>query len=237
MRVSRRAAAVAALLFLVACVELPVLSQLATEIAIAPAEESPLDLATVALEERSPGQSAFRLVVEGNEAFVSRMQSARMAARSLDVQSYIWHADVTGRYLAQELLLAADRGVRVRVLLDDLDARQHNDAIAALSLDDQYGPAHDVELVKGGRLHRIAGTARICVNSLHWQGIRTLAPGLTDEARASDGLIEAFSVRDAKHFVIGVQWHPEWQVVNSPFSCCLFAEFGAAARSYARLHR
>ncbi|HEY0685641.1 MAG TPA: phospholipase D family protein [Steroidobacter sp.] len=133
MRVSWRAAAVALLLFLVACVHLPSLPGLASEQAIAPANGSPLDLAIATLEERYPGQSAFRLVVEGNEAFVSRMQSARMAARSLDVQSYIWHADATGRFLAQELLLAADRGVRVRVLLDDLDARQHNVAIAALA--------------------------------------------------------------------------------------------------------
>ena len=52
-----------------------------------------------------------------------------MAARSLDVQSYIWHADLTGSYFAQELLLAADRGVRVRLLLDDMDARAKNDAL------------------------------------------------------------------------------------------------------------
>lgn len=133
MRVARRSAAVVCLVLAVACVQLPALPEREAESSLAPAEGSPLDVATLSLEQRNPGQSAFRLVVEGNEAFVSRMQSARMAARSLDVQSYIWHADVTGRFLAQELLLAADRGVRVRVLLDDLDARQHNDAIAALS--------------------------------------------------------------------------------------------------------
>jgi putative cardiolipin synthase len=133
MCVSCRAAAVVCLFSFVACVQLPALPELAIEDAIAPADETQLDRATAALENRYPGQSAFRLVVEGNEAFVSRMQSASMAARSLDIQSYIWHADATGRYLAQELLLAADRGVRVRVLLDDLDARQNNDAIAALA--------------------------------------------------------------------------------------------------------
>lgn len=118
---------------LVACVQLPALPELPSERALAPAEESRLDLAIGAVEEQHPGQSAFRLVVEGNEAFVSRMQSARLAARSLDIQSYIWHADATGRFLAQELLLAADRGVRVRLLLDDLSARQDNDAIVALA--------------------------------------------------------------------------------------------------------
>jgi len=79
------------------------------------------------------GQSGFRLVKEGAEAFVVRMQSARHAARSLDVQTYIWHSDTTGVYLAGVLLESADRGVRVRLLLDDLDARAKNDGFAALA--------------------------------------------------------------------------------------------------------
>ena len=62
-----------------------------------------------------------------------RAQSANMAARSIDVQSYIWHADATGRYLAQLLLAAADRGVRVRLLVDDLDARAKNAGFGALA--------------------------------------------------------------------------------------------------------
>lgn len=97
------------------------------------ADDTPLDQAIVPFESSYPDQSAFRLVVEGTEAFVVRVQTARMAKRSLDVQSYIWHADLTGMYFANELLLAADRGVKVRVLLDDVDARKNNDAIAALS--------------------------------------------------------------------------------------------------------
>ncbi|HEX9708338.1 MAG TPA: hypothetical protein VGA24_11935, partial [Steroidobacteraceae bacterium] len=84
-------------------------------------------------EARHPGESAFRLVTEGTEAFVIRMQSARLAARSLDVQTYIWHSDLTGIYLAQQLLESADRGVRVRLLVDDLDARAMNDGYAALA--------------------------------------------------------------------------------------------------------
>ncbi|MEO8188473.1 MAG: phospholipase D family protein [Burkholderiaceae bacterium] len=56
-----------------------------------------------------------------------------MAARSLDVQTYIRHADLTGMYLAHALIEAADRGVRVRVLVDDLDARAMNAGFAALA--------------------------------------------------------------------------------------------------------
>src|SRR5262245_47113296 len=61
------------------------------------------------------------------------MQSARLATRSLDVQTYIWHADLTGAYLGQVMLEAADRGVRVRLLVDDLDARAKNDGFGALA--------------------------------------------------------------------------------------------------------
>ncbi len=53
--------------------------------------------------------------------------------RSLDVQTYIWHADLTGMYLAQQLIEAADRGVRVRLLVDDMDARAKNAGFAALA--------------------------------------------------------------------------------------------------------
>ena len=61
------------------------------------------------------------------------MQSARMAVRSLDVQTYIWHADLTGKFLASQLLESADRGVRVRLLVDDMDARAKNARFAALA--------------------------------------------------------------------------------------------------------
>jgi putative cardiolipin synthase len=56
-----------------------------------------------------------------------------MAERSLDVQTYIWNADLTGLYLAHVLLDAADRGVKVRLLVDDLDARAKNVGFAALA--------------------------------------------------------------------------------------------------------
>jgi putative cardiolipin synthase len=79
-----------------------------------------------------PGQSGLRLVPSGLDAFALRALSARAAARSIDVQYYIWHNDLTGRALAAELLAAADRGVRVRMLLDDLDARSKDLALATL---------------------------------------------------------------------------------------------------------
>jgi len=99
------------------------------------------------------------------------------------------------------------------------------------SLEIQYAPAHAVELVRGGLLHAVAGADQVMVNSLHAQGVQTLGSGLDIEARAPDGLIEAFRVRAAPGFTLAVQWHPEWQVMKNPFSHALFAAFGAAARA------
>jgi putative glutamine amidotransferase len=97
-------------------------------------------------------------------------------------------------------------------------------------LDVQYAPAHDVRLARGGLLQEIAGAEVVKVNSLHSQGVQTLAPGLRAEAHAPDGVIEAFSVEGSKRFAVGVQWHPEWKVMENEFSRALFKAFGDASR-------
>jgi putative glutamine amidotransferase len=104
-------------------------------------------------------------------------------------------------------------------------------------LDEQYGPSHQVTLTPGGQLHELAGRERLEVNSLHAQGVRTLGSNLEVEARAPDGVIEAFRVRNAPSFALAVQWHPEWKFRDNPFSRALFAAFGKAARQRARLRR
>ena len=96
-------------------------------------------------------------------------------------------------------------------------------------LEVQYGPAHDVTLEPGGLLRSLADGDRIRVNSLHSQGIERLGAPLAVEARAPDGVVEAFRVRAAASFALAVQWHPEWQVMTNPFSRALFAAFGKAA--------
>jgi len=106
---------------------------LPVETSLAIGEQALLDRSIAPREARHPGQSAFRLVSEGSEAFAIRARSARWARRSLDVQTFIWHPDLTGSLLAYRLLEAADRGVRVRVLVDDMDARRNNAAFAALA--------------------------------------------------------------------------------------------------------
>jgi putative cardiolipin synthase len=116
-----------------ACAQLQPRAELPMELATPTASNATLDQAFAPSEASHPGESGFRLLIEGTEAFVARMHSARMAARSVDVQTYIWHADLTGKFLAHQLLESADRGVRVRLLLDDMDARAKSAHFAALA--------------------------------------------------------------------------------------------------------
>ena len=67
----------------------------------------------------------------GAEAFSARIALTELAEKSLDVQYYIWEGDTTGRILAERLARAADRGVHVRILLDDINMGD-DDAVAAL---------------------------------------------------------------------------------------------------------
>ena len=106
----------------------------------------------------------------------------------------------------------------------------------ALTLEQQYGPAHDITLEPQGRLAQILGTATIAVNSLHGQGIARLAPGLAVEARAGDGLVEAFSLAGGAGFSLALQWHPEWRIAENPDSMKIFGAFGQACRVYQDHH-
>ena len=77
------------------------------------------------------------------------------------------------------------------------------------------------------------GKRQTMINSIHRQGIKKLAPGLAVEATAPDGVIEAASVKGAKSFAFGTQWHPEFKAQNNPDSVKMFAAFGDAVRSHA----
>ena len=100
-------------------------------------------------------------------------------------------------------------------------------------MDQQYAASHRVLLEPDGQLARILGGAsEIMVNSLHGQGIAQLAPSLAVEARADDGLVEAYRVADARSFALAVQWHPEWRLTENPDSVKLFKAFGEACRNY-----
>jgi len=121
-----------ALLALAGCTSFPPRPTLAPDTAVPVADGTPLDTTIAAAEARHPGESGFRLINEGPEAFAIRARTALSAGRSLDVQTYIWSDDGTGAFLAYRLLQAADRGVKVRLLVDDMDARAKNYGFAAL---------------------------------------------------------------------------------------------------------
>jgi putative glutamine amidotransferase len=100
-------------------------------------------------------------------------------------------------------------------------------------LDIQYGPSHPVNLTEGGLLRKLTGSDTVMVNSLHSQGVAKLADGVSVEAVADDGLIEAFRVDDVPGFSLAVQWHPEWRVMESEVSKAIFKAFGDACRAHA----
>ncbi|HPY41070.1 MAG TPA: phospholipase D family protein, partial [Thiolinea sp.] len=79
-----------------------------------------------------PHQSGFALIASGQAAFNDRIAMTELAEKTLDVQYYIWEEDTTGLLLAEHLLTAADRGVRVRILLDDNNMAKRDNSIALL---------------------------------------------------------------------------------------------------------
>ena len=83
--------------------------------------------------QQQPDSSGFQLLVSGLDAFVARAALARAAEVSLDAQYYLLHDDLTGNLFLQELVDAARRGVRVRLLVDDMDLQGREEEIAALS--------------------------------------------------------------------------------------------------------
>lgn len=132
---ARAALATAAVLALGAC-GLPPPSATASE-SISAAASASTRLALSAQQLRSQAhapddQSGIYTLTNAQEAFAARGLLAREAERTLDVQYYIWRNDKTGNLLLHELLMAADRGVRVRLLLDDGGTAGLDDALVAL---------------------------------------------------------------------------------------------------------
>ena len=78
------------------------------------------------------GNSGFRIIPVGADGFLIRMQMINAAERTLDLQYFIFRGDETGRLLTDAVLRAADRGVRVRVLIDDGETVAGDDQISAL---------------------------------------------------------------------------------------------------------
>lgn len=95
----------------------------ATALPVADAQ-TPLDrLIAPKLARHDPAKTGLMLLSNNLHAFAARTHSARSAGRSLDLQYYYWRDDLTGGLLGKEVIAAAERGVRVRILLDDINTR------------------------------------------------------------------------------------------------------------------
>jgi putative glutamine amidotransferase len=117
------------------------------------------------------------------------------------------------------------------------EGRLDHRAAKSEDTDVRYGLRHAIAITPGGMLEPILGKRQTTINSIHRQGIKKLAPGLAIEATAPDGVIEAVSVKGAKSFAFGAQWHPEYKARDNPDSVKLFAAFGDAVRKHAAAAR
>lgn len=112
-------------------------------------------------------------------------------------------------------------------LYQDLDAERPG---CAHRMERPYDrPAHTVTIERESPLYDIVGRREYGVNSCHHQGVKTLSPRLCAAAVAEDGLVEAAWMPD-KHFVLAVQWHPEFSYQKDPASLHLFEAFVKAAK-------
>ncbi|PRX31238.1 putative cardiolipin synthase [Paraburkholderia sp. BL18I3N2] len=133
MATLRGLVAVLLIMLLSACASLPPQTGRTTTHALTDTDSTRLATAFIPQERKHPDNSAFHLLPNGVDALLARIVLAETAERTLDLQYYIWHDDLTGRHLADAVLKAADRGVRVRVLLDDLGTGADDKVLLAIS--------------------------------------------------------------------------------------------------------
>ncbi|MEP6558105.1 MAG: phospholipase D-like domain-containing protein, partial [Burkholderiales bacterium] len=119
-------------LLLTACSSLPPLDGRSVSTALQDTADTALGQAIQPRVQAHPAESGIHLLDDSNDAFAARMLLAHRAERSLDVQYYIWHDDLTGTLLFEALHQAAERGVRVRLLLDDNNTSGLDGLLAAL---------------------------------------------------------------------------------------------------------
>ncbi|MCA4915973.1 MAG: gamma-glutamyl-gamma-aminobutyrate hydrolase family protein [Phenylobacterium sp.] len=128
----------------------------------------------------------------------------------------------------QELNVAFGGTLR-RDVSENPDLLRHH-APDEVGFNEMFDHVHDVELTPGGILADALRQDRIRVNSVHYQGVQRLGEGLSVEAQADDGVVEAFSTRVNTAPVLAVQWHPEWRTGENPQSQVFFGIFGRALR-------
>ena len=129
---SRSSAALGLLVVMAGCASLPAGVERMPSSALSNTGGTRLGRAVAPLVAANPAKTGVHPLANARDAFAARVVLARAAERSLDVQYYIWRDDTTGNLLCKELWDAAERGVRVRLLLDDNVTRGLDDALIAL---------------------------------------------------------------------------------------------------------
>jgi putative cardiolipin synthase len=155
--VVRAAALVAAAAFVSGCATLPPLDGRTASSVLPAAAGTRLHSAIAPATTTRAGQTGIFPLIDGGEAFAARVALAESAERTLDLQYYIWHGDVSGRLMFETVRRAADRGVRVRLLLDDNNTKGLDATLAALDAH----PNVEVRLFNpfASRKHRLLGYA------------------------------------------------------------------------------
>ncbi|NVH74289.1 phospholipase D family protein [Paraburkholderia sp. JPY432] len=120
--------------FLTACATKPPATAFDRQVthALPATADTPLREALAPLEAKHPEQSGFRVLANGTDALQMRIALARAASKTLDMQYYIANEDTTGKLLLGAALYAADHGVRVRMLVDDLNFKDIDRIMAGL---------------------------------------------------------------------------------------------------------
>lgn len=119
-------------LLLCGCASLPSLEGRQASVALTDTADTRIGKSVQDETASRPELSGIYALANPRDAFAARAVLARAADRSLDVQYYIWHADTTGYLMFEELWNAAERGVRVRLLLDDNGIAGLDPTVAAL---------------------------------------------------------------------------------------------------------
>jgi putative glutamine amidotransferase len=122
----------------------------------------------------------------------------------------------------QQLLAVALGGTLIQHIPDEISA-----PLAHEQPNPRTEPGHEVTIMPGTLLHKIAALDAIPVNSAHHQAVKDVPPAIIVNCRSSDGVIEGIE-DPRRRFCLGVQWHPEYSI--SPADDAVFAAFIEACR-------
>ncbi|CAA6676812.1 MULTISPECIES: phospholipase D family protein [unclassified Lentimonas] len=120
------------LLLLCSCASVDFDTPKAESFALSDTQDTSLGQSALRMQSQHPAESGFYLLIDGIDSLATRIILAERAERSIDTQYYLISNDMVGYAFVHVLLRAADRGVRVRLLLDDIQTKGYDRGLAAL---------------------------------------------------------------------------------------------------------